>query len=267
MKNDMTVNRCFLETEDEEEACRLLFDTYYKKTFDIAHKMLRCFPYIAIDADDITAETFTKAFTHRKNIRNPANLAGWLITVARNLIVDKVRRMETETQGCSIERLSGQESEVHFASHCAETDSRAAEESLYRLERAVRLLRGPDREIIESKRDGLPMAEIAKNLALTHNAAQKRWERLLAWLQPVAIHLDDLVDALPAATDRKIMERYLDNQPVSEIGKSVGTSDDCVARQIEVIIACWKRAGQRNPDDPVSTMLHIFAEKKRYKRC
>ena len=64
----------------------------------------------------------------------------------------------------------------------------------------------------------------------------KRRERLTAWLRLIGLHLDALVDCLPAEEDRKIMERYLDGQPLLEIAKAIGIShsdiEECVKRVI-----------------------------------
>lgn len=92
--SDVNLNRQFLETDDEEEACRLLFDRYYKTVFDYVSKMMWDYPDPIIDADDITSETFTRAFNKRKEIQEPEKLSGWLLTVAKHLTIDSIRASE-----------------------------------------------------------------------------------------------------------------------------------------------------------------------------
>ena len=68
MMNDVSLNRRFLETGDIE-AFTLLFKKYYPIVYAHVGRMMRNHPDPAVDADDITSETFTKAFNKRKEIR------------------------------------------------------------------------------------------------------------------------------------------------------------------------------------------------------
>jgi len=124
--NNVSLNRRFVETDDEEEACRLLFNKYYTTVFNRVSKMLLKHPNSTIDADDITGETFTKAFNKRKEIQEPEKLLEWLIKTAKNLMIDKMRRLRTRTRRVPTEAVGSDvdlESEASFASMLAETDT------------------------------------------------------------------------------------------------------------------------------------------------
>lgn len=117
------------------------------------------------------------------------------------------------------------------------------------------LLQDQDREIVDLLLDELKPKEIAEMILSTPEAVQKRWERIRKWLIPIARNLEDLVDCLPEENDRKIMERYLEEQPLSEITKALGISCSTIEETVKRVIADWKKAAKDNPTDPVSAMV------------
>ena len=116
------------------------------------------------------------------------------------------------------------------------------------------LLQDQDREIVDLLLDELKPKEIAEVVTSTPEAVQKRWERIRKWLIPIARNLEDLVDCLPEENDRKIMERYLDGQPFSEITEALGPSRSTIEEIVKRVIVQWKKAVKENPTDPVSAM-------------
>ena len=69
--------------------------------------------------------------------------------------------------------------------------------------------------------ESLSPKEIAETIGSTADALQKRRERIVKWLKPIALHLKVLVDCLPEERDRWIMERYLNGQPLSDIARAI----------------------------------------------
>ncbi len=256
------INRHFLETDDEEEACRLLFNTYYKKIFNTVNRMLSDCSDPAIEADDITSEALTKAFTKRKTLRDPDKLEGWLVTIARCLTIDKVRRHKALHRKLSVVSLSESESNTDLASIRAETDRQEVENAQYEVNRLRHLVAAEERALIDLRLDGLATKEIAESLGLRPGTVRKRWERLRKWLCPIARHLDNLINCLPDANDRKVMERYLEGQALSEIGVVVGLLPSGVAAHVEAVIKSWKAAVEIDADDPVSAMASLEPLKK-----
>ena len=61
--DNVSINRQFLEADDDdqEKACTLLFNTYREIVFAKINKMMRNHIDPAVDADDMTNETFMKA--------------------------------------------------------------------------------------------------------------------------------------------------------------------------------------------------------------
>jgi len=259
--DDVSINRQFLETDDEEEACELLFNTYHKAVFAKISGMMWNHPDPAVTAEDMTQETFIKAFTERKTLREPEKLRGWLFTIARNLTLNEIRnagkrRRAGDSPLESIDNLSIGESEAPFATFLAETDAEQAEAERYLVRQLLCLLQGKDRKVAELKDAGAEIEEIAEIVGPNVEAVQKRWERILEWLIPIALNLDALVNCLPEEKDRWVMERYLDEQSLSEIAKAiVDISRSEVEETVKGVIKQWKEAAKENPTDPVSAMV------------
>lgn len=260
--DSVSINRQFLETngDDAEKACALLFNTYHEAVFAKIDGMMRDHSDPAVAAEDTTQETFIKAFEKRHEVREPERLRGWLLTIARNLTLNEIRNAEKRRRAGdspleSLDNPSIGENEAPFATSLAETDAEQAEAEQYLVRQLLRLLQGKDRKVAELKTEGAEIAEIAETVGPTAEAVQKRWERILEWLIPIARNLDALINCLPEEKDRWIMERHLDEQSLSEIAKAiVGISRSEAEETVKRVIKQWKEAAKENPTDPVSAM-------------
>ncbi|MYA70655.1 sigma-70 family RNA polymerase sigma factor [Candidatus Poribacteria bacterium] len=258
--DDVSINRQFLETDNEEKACELLFNTYHKPVFAKISGMMRDHPDPAVTAEDMTQETFIRVLKERKTLREPEKLRGWLLTIARNLTLNEIRNAKRRRQAGdspleSLESLSISEREVHYATSLAETDAEQAEAIQYLMRQVLCLLQGKDRKVAELKDAGAEIEEIAETVGPNVEAVQKRWERILEWLIPIALNLNALINCLPQEKDRWIMERHLDEQPLSEIAKAIGISRSKVEETVKRVIKQWKKAAKENPTDPGSAMV------------
>ncbi|MYG08579.1 sigma-70 family RNA polymerase sigma factor, partial [Candidatus Poribacteria bacterium] len=264
--NDIRLNRQFVETDDEEEADQLLSSlvkAHRKTVFDAVESQKGNHPDIVVDPDAITNDTFLKALEKRKHIGEPEKLVGWLVTAAKNLTIDKIRRTDTQTRRLpttTLDRLFvGEREALYDASRRAETDAAQTGAYRYREEQLLRLLTymDKDREIVVLARDErLNPAQIAERVGSTAEAVQKRQERLIKWTNPVMQHLDALIDCLPNEKDRNVMERYfLDQQSFSEITEALGISRSTIEETVKRVIKDWKKTAKDNPTDPVSAMV------------
>ena len=252
--NDVHLNRRFVETDDEEEAGQLLsllVNAYRKTVFNVVKSRKGNQPDTVVDPDEITNETFIKAFYKRKQIQEPEKLLEWLVKVAENLMIDAIRRSR-QKRHLAVVPLDGPS--VSEGTMLAETDAEYTEANRDLVAQLLCLLEDQDREIVELLLDELKPKEIAERIGLTPEAVQKRWERIRKWLIPIARNLEDLVDCLPEEKDRWIMERYLDEQSFSEITEALGISCSTIEETVERVIADWKKAAKDNPTDPVSAM-------------
>ena len=251
--DEVSINRQFLETGDER-AFEHIFNTYYKVVYNTANKVVRNHE----DAEEITNDTFIKAFNKREEIREPEKLLVWLRSTARNLAIDSIRRSRQQVRHLPIELfgiLSDHQEDMRSASILAETSMKLNESNRSLAKQLLCLLSDRDREIVELI-DELSPREIAEVIGSTAGAVQKRWERIIEWLRPVGIHLDALIDCLQEERDRRIMELYLDGQPLSVITKTIGVSDSTVERTVKCVIAQWRKASRLSPTNPVSAMAN-----------
>ena len=120
--DNVSINRQFLEADDdnEEKVCELLFNTYHQIVFNRINKMMRDHFDPAVDAEDITQDTFIKAFKKRHQVREPEKLLGWLLTIAENLTRNEIRdaKRRRQTGYALLESLDSQSTsgrEAHLA--------------------------------------------------------------------------------------------------------------------------------------------------------
>ncbi len=180
--------------------------------------------------------------------------------VAKNLMIDKIRKSSTETRrlpATSLDGLSVSEREAHYVLMLPETDAEQTEAHRDMEAGLIRLLayKDKDREVVVLARDErLNPARIAERIGSTTEAVQKRQERLIKWAAPVMQHLEALIDCLPKENDRNVMERHLDGQSLLEITQAFGISRSDVEARVKRVIAQWKKAATQNSTDPISAM-------------
>ncbi len=258
---NVAINWDFLKADgNDEEAFAQFINAHRETVYKKIKRMLRDHPDPAVDADDLTQETFIKAIENRHEVREPKKLLGWLLTIARNLTLNEIRdaKQRRQTGNSFLESLDNPsigESEAPFATFLAETDAEQVEVERDMKAKLLCLLQGTDREVVAFMNDGFTTQEIAEAVDATPDAVQKRWERIRKWLIPVARDLEALINCLPREDDRKVMERYLDGQPLLEIAKAIGVSRSVIEQTVKRVIADWKKAARQNSTDPVSAMV------------
>lgn len=115
----------------------------------------------------------------------------------------------------------------------------------YLLRGLLRLLSEKELEVVEHFLDDLKPKQIAEAIGSTAEAVQKRLERIFKWLRPIVSQLDELIENLPSE-EQKIMERYLDNQPLKEISEKLGISSTDVEVCVKRVIKRWKKPAMQN---------------------
>jgi len=260
--NEVDLNRKFLETGDRD-AFNVIFERYYPLVYASVAHLMRNHTDVAVDADDITQETFIKAFTEREIIREPEKLLSWLKTTARNAVFDSrkatksaANRLPEGTQHVSYEELSIGDRDVATTSLLKERHAEADERDRHMVAQLLFLLSGKDSVVTAFVLEGLAPKEIAEETGDTPGAIQKRWERIRQWLAPIARNLEPLLDCLPEGNDREIMERYLDNQPLAEISDNLRLSPSDIEAVVKRVIKDWKKSARQNPEAPAAAMVN-----------
>ena len=154
-----------------------------------------------------------------------------------------------------VDSFSINERSAPYATSLAETDAEQAEAEQLLEAQLLLLLEDQDREIVDLLIDELRPKEIAEVITSTAGAVQKKLERIGKWVIPIVNNLEALINCLPKAKDRKIMERYFDRQRLSEITEALGVSRATVEETVKRVIADWKKAAKNNPADSVSAMV------------
>ena len=143
--DDDELHQRFVETGGCEDTLKLLMQRYKESVCASVLRILKD----PQDADEVTNETFRKAFINKDKIKYPNKLEGWLHTIAKNTAIDYVRQRKDE-DGIEFVSLDDEDGEnIAAATIFAEREAQYTETMQYQLERLLRLLSEKDREIVE----------------------------------------------------------------------------------------------------------------------
>jgi RNA polymerase sigma-70 factor (ECF subfamily) len=73
----------------DEQALKLLYDRYLDRVFRFAVRLLGR----PEEAEEVAGEAFLQAFRYARDYRGEGTFAGWLFRIARNLCLDRLRRV------------------------------------------------------------------------------------------------------------------------------------------------------------------------------
>ena len=165
----------------EKEAFEKLYETYYMRVYSYVMTLAKK-QYIA---EEITQETFYKAFTAKSTFRGESNALTWLCAIAKNLFLDEMRRQsknaETDLDTNSVSSINiEREVEDHDAS--------------YRIHLALNELDEPYRKVFELRIFGeLSFREIGSICDKTENWARVTYHRAKLKLQErMSVHETEL---------------------------------------------------------------------------
>lgn len=165
----------------EKEAFEKLYETYYMRVYSYVMTLAKK-QHIA---EELTQETFYRAFTAKSAFRGESNALTWLCAIARNLFLDEMRRqsknVETEpftdvTDGVDIQRKVEDQ------------------DISYRIHSALSELEQPYRRVFELRIFGeLSFREIGSICERTENWARVTYHRAKLKLQErVDFHENEL---------------------------------------------------------------------------
>ena len=81
---DVTIQRA---AEGDQSAWDMIVRTYWRKVFNVAYRFVGTYD----EAEDLTQEIFLKVFRSLGTFDRRANFQTWLISVSRNLCIDRYR--------------------------------------------------------------------------------------------------------------------------------------------------------------------------------
>ena len=152
------------------ETCERLYDAYYMRVF--SYVMTLCGDRHT--AEEITQDTFYRAFYKTAEYRNESDEATWLCAIAKNRFLDEKRKQRKMTE--MPEEIPDTESNIEQAATDRDTS--------FRIHVALHGLEEPSREIFELRVFGeLSFREIGTIFGKTENWARVTYHRARLKLQ------------------------------------------------------------------------------------
>ncbi len=165
------------EVRKRPSAYRHLVHRYWQRVNALLRRVTGC----AHTADDLSQETFIKAYQALDRLRDPAKFGGWLRPIALRSAKDWFRRQtrRPSVSLCHLTELRGE----GFPDPKCQAPAQPLE-SREGLESLLAGLTPVNREVLELRfREGLSYAEIAARLAIPEGTAAARLHRALAILK------------------------------------------------------------------------------------
>lgn len=165
----------------EKEAFEKLYETYYMRIYSYAMTLAKK-QYIA---EEITQETFYKAFTAKNTFRGEADIMTWLCAIAKNLFFDEMRR---QSKNAEMVADTDADSGINIEREMEHKDAS------YRIHLALNELEEPYRKVFELRIYGeLSFRDIGILCEKTENWARVTYHRAKLKLQErMGIHETEL---------------------------------------------------------------------------
>ena len=155
----------------EKEAFEKLYETYYMRVYSYVMTLAKK-QHIA---EEITQETFYRAFTAKSTFRGKSNALTWLCAIAKNLFRDEMRRQSKNAEAAPDTSASGG---VDIQSEVEDHDAS------YRIHLALNELEEPYRKVFGLRIFGeLSFREIGSVCGRTENWARVTYHRAKLKLQ------------------------------------------------------------------------------------
>lgn len=146
------------------EACEKLYEAYYMRVYSYAMTLSGD----RNTAEELTQETFYRAFSRLKSFRGESDPFTWLCAIAKNLFMDEKRRqsrLETIPEDAAAPEESLEQ-------------SAADRDASFRIHKALHTLEEPYREVFELRVFGeLSFRQIGSIFAKTENWARVTYHR------------------------------------------------------------------------------------------
>lgn len=156
----------------------VVFAEYHDRIYRYLLRMVKN----AAEAEDLTQETFLRAYRRRDSLRHPEAVRGWLYRIATHACLDRVRQRRASV---SLEECAG-EVEARGASVPSALKTRERKETSACVQRCLDFL--PDHyraAILLHEAHGLTAPEIAELLGISVGAVKIRLHRARGMLQKV----------------------------------------------------------------------------------
>ena len=151
--------------QGNQEACRQLVETYQRPVYSVVLRMVRD-PSLA---EDLTQDTFIKAFRHLDSYDARRKLSSWLFKIAHNTTLDHLRKRQLDTVSLEPEEGEAADRQRSWVDEETESPNRRVErqDMAAAIEAAIAKLPPRYREIVVLRyQEGLAYQEIVEVMDL-----------------------------------------------------------------------------------------------------
>ncbi len=125
------------------------------------------------DVDEVVQDTFVRAFSSLDGFRGESSLRTWLLTIARNLLRDRVRAARPMRHHIPVE-------ENHAVTDADPLETALADETEQRLHAAMARLSPMQREVFQLRvTEGISYKQIAEVVGSTEGAARVHYHNAM----------------------------------------------------------------------------------------
>jgi RNA polymerase sigma-70 factor (ECF subfamily) len=159
-----------LLADDSEYAFQLLFDRYRNRIYQIAMRYLKS-PLLA---QEVVQDVFLKLWFERKNIRQDLPLEAWLFTIAKNNLLNRLKKLANEWKAL---KVIG-----HTEKQESESSEDKVQESQYNqlLQEALQNLADQQRRVfLLSRTEHLTYNQIAERMGISALTVKTHMSRAL----------------------------------------------------------------------------------------
>lgn len=159
MGQKLNLNEIIAElAKGNESSLEALFDYYYPRLYSFSKSFFK----VEHGIDDILQEVFVKIWQNRKNIKTPSTFNSFVFTIARNLLLNEIRRNLNQ------QNLKDEVREIAVAKEFSLIKQVEYEDLKEKVDNIIEELPPRQKEIfILSRSEGLSHKEIAKKLGIT----------------------------------------------------------------------------------------------------
>lgn len=162
-----------LIAQGSEYAFTQLFDHYRNGIFGIALKFLKS-PLLA---EEVVQDVFLKIWLKRQDLNHVQNIEAYIITMARNLILDRLKKLAYE--------VAAKEELARQPAHINDTDHRLRQQQYEQLLRqAVNLLPPQQKQVYQlAKQEQMSYQDIADKMQLSRLTVKTHMAKALQFIR------------------------------------------------------------------------------------
>lgn len=172
-----------LLAEDSEYAFQLMYDRYRNRIYQTAIRYLKS-PLLA---QEVVQDVFLKLWIERKNIKIDQPLEAWLYTVAKNNLINRLKKIANEWKALSSLKLITQQ--------CVNTASTKIEEAQYNelLQKAILSLPQQQQTVFcLARHEHLTYIQIGEKMGISPLTVKKHMSRALLHIKTYFLDFEDL---------------------------------------------------------------------------